>query len=60
MDFDDLVGGLWCLAPHATIFQVYRGGNRSTRRKNLDQSQVTDKLHHIMLYRVHLATNSQL
>ena len=35
------------LTPLSTIFQFYRGGNRSTRRK------VTDKLYHIMLYRVH-------
>jgi len=28
------------------------GGNRSTRKKNTDLSQVTDKLDHIMLYRV--------
>ena len=47
--------GLWCLTPLSTIFSyivavsVIGGGNRNTRGK---LSQVTDKLYHIILYRV--------
>jgi hypothetical protein len=63
-EFMDGWFGFWCLTPLSTILQLYHGGhfigggNQSTRRKPPTcLSQVTDKLCHIMLYRVHIAMN---
>jgi len=45
--------GMWCLTPLSTMFQLYRGGQYTTKTTDLPQG--TDKRYHIMLYRVQFA-----
>jgi hypothetical protein len=46
--------GLWCLTPLSTIFKLYRDSVLLVEETG-ENHQVTNKLYHIMLYRVHLA-----
>ena len=53
--------GLWCLTPHSTIFELNRGcqfywwRKQDYRENTTDLPLVTNKLHHSLLYRVHLS-----
>ena len=46
--------GLGCIMPLSTIFQFYHDLSVLLVEETTDLPQVTDKLYHIMFYRVHL------
>jgi len=54
-----LLSGVWCLTPLSTMFQLYRGGQFLLLLEETgvpgENHRTTDKLYHIMLYRVHVA-----
>ena len=58
-------GYFLCLTPLSSVSVLYRGGQFYWWRKSedpvktTDLSQVTDKLYHLMLFRVHLGVQTQ-